>query len=423
MNTPSHISKQTARRYVLGRQGLWPGRRWAGQEGAAAAIRQIDAVQVDPIQMLARSHDLVMHSRVADYRSEHLDQLLYQQRQFFDYGGTLFVYPMEQLPYWRLVMRRRGEVGRYPAWGQEHQAAIEEVRHALRERGPLGNRDFVGNVKLTNYRSGKDTGVALYYLWITGELMTHHRERFQRIFDFRDNVAPAQYNYAASDAEAESFIDRNSLSYLGLTTAQGWRNSVSSTFERTIKKEVWQPRVEQMLAAGEVATVTVEGRKEVCYYLAADREIMAMLAEGEMPKAWQPLDTTTEQEVNFLAPLDIVSARGRAKTLFDFDYIWEVYKPAHLRRWGYYTMPILYGDTLVARLDPKLERASQTLQILGFWLEDEAMADDLAFGDALARGLARFRDFHEAHDIDLSGIPQVKLREYVRGAIASLAAA
>src|SRR5690242_5534211 len=95
------IRKQTARRYVLGRQGLWPGRRWQGQEGTADALQQAESVQVDTISVVARNQDLALHSRVQDYRPEHLDTLLYRERRFFDYGWILFVYPMQELPYWQ----------------------------------------------------------------------------------------------------------------------------------------------------------------------------------------------------------------------------------------------------------------------------------------------------------------------------------
>src|SRR5206468_4062780 len=94
------ITKRTARRYVLGRQGLWPGRRWAGKEGTAQALRQAEAVQVDTISVVARSHDLTLWSRVAGYDPAYLDALLYEERAFFDYGGILMVYPTAELPYW-----------------------------------------------------------------------------------------------------------------------------------------------------------------------------------------------------------------------------------------------------------------------------------------------------------------------------------
>jgi uncharacterized protein YcaQ len=116
-----HISKEQARRYVLGRQGLWPGRRWVGKAGTADALQHVESVQIDPLNVVARSHDLTLWSRVANYQPGHLDSLLYEDRAFFDYGGTVMIYPMSELPYWRLIMRRRAE-GKY--W-KEFASAIQ----------------------------------------------------------------------------------------------------------------------------------------------------------------------------------------------------------------------------------------------------------------------------------------------------------
>ena len=132
-----------------------------------------------------------------------------------------------------------------------------------------------------------------------------------------------------------------------------------------------------------------------------------------MPKAWTPLETTTAEEVVFLAPLDQVSARGRAKVLFGFDYVWEVYKPAPQRKFGYYTMPILWGDRLVARFDSKLDRTTNTFVILGLWLEDKALGKDEAFAEALAGGFARFVAFLGATKLDAKAIREPLLRRRV----------
>lgn len=108
--------------------------------------------------------------------------------------------------------------------------------------------------------------------------------------------------------------------------------------------------------------------------------------------------------MNLLAPLDNLLARQRTRDIFDFEYVWEVYKPAELRRWGYYTLPILYEDRLVGRLDPKLDRKAGTLAIKGFWLEDPALGEDPEFASALAQGLAGFVRFHGARRADLSAL-------------------
>jgi uncharacterized protein YcaQ len=167
------------------------------------------------------------------------------------------------------------------------------------------------------------------------------------------------------------------------------------------------------MADGIAAPVAIEGEKETRYALASDLPLLTALQEGRIPEAWQPLETTTSDEVTFLAPLEICSARGRASKLFGFDYVWEVYKPEEQRRWGYYVLPILYGDRLVARLDPRLERNTSTLRILKFWLEDLTLGDDPAFGRALAGGIQRFMRFIGAKTLALESDFPHHLRQHL----------
>ena len=103
------IDLDTARRYILGKQGLWPGRRWRGLQGTEQAMRAMEYLQLDPLQIIARSQDITLHSRVLDYTPGMWEALAYQQRKFFDWGGWLAVRPMDELPYWRVVMRRERE--------------------------------------------------------------------------------------------------------------------------------------------------------------------------------------------------------------------------------------------------------------------------------------------------------------------------
>jgi uncharacterized protein YcaQ len=171
-----------------------------------------------------------------------------------------------------------------------------------------------------------------------------------------------------------------------------------------------------MLADGELIEVKVEGWKQVHYALGSDAPALLDLSAGRVPEAWTPLGATTKEEVVFLAPLDPVSARGRAKILFGFDYIWEVYKPVHLRKYGYYTLPVLWGDRLVARFDSRLDRKTNTFVILGLWLEDDALAAHEDFAEALARGFARFVTFLGASNVDAAAIREPLLRQRVGAA-------
>ncbi len=411
--TAINISKQTARRFVLGKQGLWPGRRWKGKKGTAQAIRECEVVQLDPLNIFARSQDIVLHSRVLEYKPEYLYQVAYKDREFFDYGGWLAMCPMSNLPYYRVHMERRKHHKRVEDFFLSNPELFEQVRQELRVRGPLGNRNFNGNAVAGNYRGRKDTSLALYDMWLCGELMIHHREGFERVYDFRENIAPKEYEYVADEKAAEDFFLRQNISFWGL-----FRESVlKPALQYDLQHNYSRAQVSQLIAAwlesGKVKQVKIEGGRDTYLVLAVDVPALESLEKGKIPKGWKPKETTTLEEVTFLSPLDIVSARGRAKKLFDFDYVWEVYVPAHKRRWGYYVLPILYGDDLVARLDPKLDRTTMTLEIKGFWHEEDAPVKDVEFADALAKGLIRFAKFLGAKKITTISICPTGLRKQV----------
>jgi len=403
------IDIDTARRFILGKQGLWPGRRWRGLKGTEKAMRAIEYLQLDPLQIIARSQDIMLYSRVLDYTPGMWEQVTYAKRKFFDWGGWLAVRPMDELPHWRVVMRRErdGET-RIREMGREHAAAVVEVRQLLKERGTLSNRDFemATRTRTQNYRGRKDSALALYYLWRTGEVMTHHRERFERVYALTETVAPDSLIYESSEAEADRFLFRKEVGFAGLALLK----RVSESYWRGVPFEKTRQMIEAMLADGDLIEVQVEGWKGLYYALGSDARLLRDVSAGRLPKAWTPLGTDTTEEVVFLAPLDPVSARGRAKVLFGFDYIWEVYKPVHLRKFGYYTLPILWSDRLVARFDSKLDRTTDTLVILGFWLEDKALGKDATFAEALARGFGRFISFLGASKLDAKAIHEPLLR-------------
>lgn len=409
------ISKQTYRRFLLASQGLWPGRRYQGLTGTEAALRQMQALQLDPLVMVARSQDIAMYGRVLDYKPDLLYKMAYEKRKAFDYGGWLMMYPMHEFPYWRLHMKRRAEKGmRWEAFTHPPKEVVKFVLKELREKGPLSNRDIEGDaVKAWSYRGRKETSVTLFYLWLTGEVMITNRKGFDRIYDLRERVLPSEYDYSASVQETEDFFSKKHIAFYGVTRENSLKTDLSYYIQRKVSAKEAAEQIERLIEQGEIARVRVEGFKENFLVRSSDQAHLSALEAGRIPNIWKSKGPTTEEEVTLLAPLEIVSARGRAKRVFDFEYVWEVYKPAHQRKWGYYTLPILYGDDLVARLDPKLDRATNTLHILGFWLEDDAPKDSM-FADALANGLKRFADMIGAAKFDLSGVKQAKLRSHLK---------
>jgi uncharacterized protein YcaQ len=385
------LTREVARRFLLGRQGLWPGRRWRGLPGTDTAMRAMGNLQLDPLRVVARAQDLALASRVLDYHENDWAILTYERRKFFEWGGWLAVRPIAELPYYRVLMRR-AQGDWWADWVlAEHATAIEEMRRILPKRRELANRDFAmgERARVDSYRGRKDSSVALHYLWRIGEAMvTRRTPTFERVYAPSKAVAPRRFLREASDEAADDFLLRKMVRTAGFSKFSLPNRSLARDVTRG-EIEAWRHR---QLEEGVLVEVAIEGLRGRYVALAAEVPILETLARGRIPRAWKPLDATTTEEVTFLSPLDpVIHDRDRTRALWAFDYKWGVYDKLEKRAFGYYDLPILWGDRLVARADLKVERRAGRLQVLGFWYEDEATREDPAFQAALERGYERLR--------------------------------
>jgi uncharacterized protein YcaQ len=270
-------------------------------------MRAMEYLQLDPLQIIARSHDITLHSRVLDYAPGLWEDVAYEQRQFFDWGGWLATRPMDELPYWRVVMHRERDGHpdcdpRIRKMGSEHAEAIEEIRAILRQQEVVSNRDFAmaSRKRTQNYRGRKDSSLALYYLWRTGEVMTHHRENFERVYALTEAVAPAAFIRQNDAAETDRFLIKKEISFYGLSRLQ----RTSDGFHRGVPFSKKKQLSEALLADGDIIEVNIDGWKPIHYALSSDAELLLDLIAGRVPQTWTPLETDTQEEVIFLSPLE-----------------------------------------------------------------------------------------------------------------------
>ena len=239
--------------------------------------------------------------------------------------------------------------------------------------------------------------------------MTHGRRGFERLYALRRDVAPVEVQHAATADEADDFFARKALALLGLATARDWAHRFRHLARRRSDPDGERRRLDELLISG-AAVRTQIGDGPAHYLLRERAKQLEAVQSGSVPRGWRTPRADTLTEATFLPPLEFVTARGRAARWFEFDYVWEVYKPAAKRRWGYYVMPILHGDRLVGRADLRMDRAARTLIVPHLWLERSASARDADLMQAIGLGLRRLAEWAGGDHVHIDATSPARLR-------------
>ncbi len=387
-----HLDPQEARRFMLAHQRLWPPRQLDGKIGIMDFIRHVSCIQFDPINRVGRNPDLVLQSRVIDYNPEMLNELLYKDRQLLDgWDKMAAIYAATDWPYFarhRSAMRQRhGD----PSKPQMQTAP--EVLQAIRERGPLSSIDLKDEKKVDwSWGPTSRTRAAMEALNAMGELGVAYRVGTRRVFDLAERLLPKALLSAPDPNQSEEAYQEwhilRRIGGLGLAhprTSEYWHGI------RGVKSQVRQRVLTRLVEQGELVVASVQGLQDRSFFIrTADLATLDRVREESPPN-----------KAAFVGALDnLIWDREHTRWIFDFDYVWEVYKPAAKRRYGYYVLPVLYGDRFVARMDPALDRKKQLLTIDNWWWEEGVEPDETMF-TALAECLRLFMDYLGANRIEL----------------------
>lgn len=388
------LSLETVRLLAVYKQGLHRRPARAGRQALLDAIRRIGLLQLDTVHVVARSHYLVMLSRVGLYDPEDLDALLYPERKLFEgWAHVACLIPIEQYPRLAPVIHARRQQGR-PDWlhrrlGENPQATLDAILAEVRERGPVASREFEDpRHERKGWWDWKPAKDALEYLFDVGHLMIDRRENFQRFYDLAERVLPESAAPPTGTVEEyQRWAVERGVWHLGVATAPQ-----AADYYR-LKITPTRRAVSALVQEGALLPVEVEGWKEPAYLCPADLPLVREIEAGEH----RPGVTT------LLSPFDnLIWDRARVEDLFGFEYRIEIYTPASQRRYGYYVMPILHRGRLVGRLDPKADRQSNRLIVRGLYLEPgENPGDHLVEG--LAGALCEFAAFHGSREVTFQG--------------------
>ena len=392
------LTNQQARQFLLLKQGLLGEHKFIEKQGALDYVRQAGCIQFDPVDACGKNAELTLQSRVKNFKKKMLHDLLYKDRALFDYPDkNLSIIPMGDWPYFKRF--REISIGGGEKF-KDLPALEDEAKAYIRKHGAVSSGDLpiAGSIYWHSHIhwSGNWQGetnaarAVLEHLYATGELVIHHKKGTRKYYDLADqHIAPEVLNAPDPLPDEQEHQKWRVYRRIGAVGMLWNRNSDAYLGIRHMKS----PQREQAFAAlkseGKIITLQVDGIKEPLYCHAEDVPLIENIKKAGDDKP----------RCEFLAPLDcMLWDRKLIRALFDFDYTWEIYTPAAKRKFGYYTLPVLYGDRFVGRIEAVSDTKSNTLLVKNLWVED-GVRKTKKMARAIDMRIKRFAKFNECGQI------------------------
>ena len=388
------ITKQQARQFILAKQGLIGDYRFIGKQGAYQYVRQAGCIQFDPVDICGKNAELTLQSRVKGFKKSMLKDLLYEDRLLVDYADKeLSIWPTEDWPYFSSYRERSLKLG-------ETFEGLEELKEKaiayIRENGPVSSdmlpiegeiywhssMHWSGNWQKKSLASRS----VLEQLYTDGTLIIHHKNGSRKYYDLAEKYLPSELLTMENPCrDAEELLAWRVLRRIGAVGLL-WDKNSTALLGIDLKAERRKKLLADLTEAGRIREVMVEGMKVPFYYLASDDELMQDILNGT---------ADLKPRMSFLAPLDpLMWDKSLIASLWDFQYSWEIYTPAMKRKYGYYTLPILYGEQFVGRIEAVPDRKQGSLVVKGLWWEP-GIRQTKKLKEQLERTLRRFAEFND----------------------------
>jgi uncharacterized protein YcaQ len=388
------VAADAARRFLVARHLLAPARSLEGGPDAVLEVfRRLGSIQFDPLSVAGRSHDLVLHARVANYDPAWCE-LLYERRELFEaFNKGLSLVPTSEFPWFRANLSASSS--RILA---EHADVAEQVLERIRAEGPLSSLDFERRRgSLVDWFDAPTNIVraVLEAYAVTGVLGLSRRDGNRRYYDLIERLLPP--DVLAREVPLKEQLRYKLLSryrahgLLGIGGGGDIFGGIGPAKPIPERPELPGRTAlrEELVEDGELVPVTIEGVRGKRFVLREEVELLT--APPEAPRS-----------LVFLPPFDaLIWDRGLLASLFGFHYVWELFLPPAKRRWGWYVLPILFGDRLVGRVEPRIDREAGCVRVIGLWWEDgfdPRRAD--GFVEAMCAALREYLRFAGASSLE-----------------------
>ncbi|MEK0317479.1 winged helix-turn-helix domain-containing protein [Cohnella sp. 56] len=384
------LTKKQVRRFLLLKQGLLGAYRFEDKEGICEFVSQAGCIQFDPIDVCGKNAELVLQSRVAGFTKTMLGELLYKDRKLVDYFDKQLA--IISIADWKYFERTRE---RYRLRGRSRDkidSVAEEVKRFIRERGAACSKDIP--LKETVDWSWSPTTLsraALESLYFRGDLIVHHKKGTIKYYALAEaHIVPAILRAEdpnKSDADFVKWRVMRRIRSVGML----WNKPSDAWLGiEPMKAQARKDAFAALLNEEAIVPCTVEGIAEPLYIALEDEPLLQAALSST---------AVYERRVEFLAPLDnFLWDRKLIKALFDFDYKWEIYTPIAARKYGYYVLPVLYGEALVGRIELVADKKAKQLRLVHFWPEIGAEPDE-TFRRMLRERIYRFAAFNGCNEV------------------------
>lgn len=383
------ITPREARRLVVICTALHRRKRFgAGTNAVRDAIRHLGYVQIDTISVVNRAHHHVLWSRVPSYHPQILDKLQDQNREIFEYWAHAASFlPIEDYRY--SLIRKNFFRREEDRWPKSDKGLKAFVLKRITEEGPLMAKDFKGPKRgAGGWWNLKPAKWALERLFMEGHLMVKKRIGFQKVYDLADRVIPEGIDRSVPTKSAFiRYLCMNYVRSFGLISAE------QVAYLRLVNVKEVQQEIHNLIEDGMLVAVSIGRKMEDIKF--TTREALDQLSHK------------ISNTYKIISPFDnLVIQRKLIKSLFDFDYQIECYLPQHKRKYGYFSLPMVYGDRLIGRADMKAHKQSGCLDVKYLHLE-ENWPSKYFLPEKMAQALRDFASFNQCHHIIIrqSNIP------------------
>jgi len=391
MPAPVKLAKSDVRRALI-------RHLFGAPKTTSEVFRHLRSVQFDPIAPAGCNHDLVLQSRVPDYRVGDWQKLAYESREIYDGWDKQASLVAFDGWAWR---RNFHDLHRrhFQHIFDDHADAVEAILNELRERGPLMPRECNYQLHKEEWKGswhGPNVAKqALRALWHTGQVMTAGRRGGHHVYDLSERIVPSHLwavpKLNEEDFKRELVMERHRV--LGVVRP----SAPFEVWSQTVYAPARNAALSELTAQAQVVPVEIENLKA--------HATPSFLSNLDLP--------SVKRQVRFIAPLDqLVWDRGMVRHVFDFDYVWEIYVPEQKRKWGYYVLPVLFGNDLVARIEFWCRKG--VLEIKKWYAEPAELP--VAFYEEFEQALIRFAGYCGAQKTVADRTIDRKIREIVKSA-------